>query len=241
MHRKAKELIRSFRESARANNATELLNRFDNELVIKAFEKVVDDPRQKPFVERLVPKVTVTVLKYAPLVKAGMGLSFWPFSSEPSDHDLGLKVVTAYATEALKYPEFKFSSVDEFITDATSKISDYLETVGSLVKANVASISQDDAVNSVIALADKSRGQASLSQIVMAAGGHGDTINYWQAVPEVAEETATDIVKETKEVLQDVGTGALATLKLTKYLPWVLGVGGLLYLFKSDLLKGLKK
>ena len=120
-------------------------------------------------------------------------------------------------------------------------ISDYLETVGSLVKANVASISQDDAVNSVIALADKSRGQASLSQIVMAAGGHGDTINYWQAVPEVVEETAKDVVKETKEVLQDVGTGALATLKLTKYLPWILGVGGLLYLFKSDLLKGLKK
>ena len=201
-----------------------------------AFEKVVEDPRQKIMVEKLVPKVTVVVVKYMTRLKdAKSGFGIWPFSSELSDHDLGLKIATAYADRALNYPDFDFSSADEFIEDAETKIPDYLETIGSLVKANVASISQSDAVNNVIKLADASKGHASLSQVVMAAGGHGDTINLWQAVPEVVTETTKEIVKQAGEVAQAVGTGTLATLKLTKYLPWILGIGGALYLFSGKI------
>mgnify|MGYP003347627316 CR=1 FL=1 len=186
MHRKAQALIQSFRENAQRSNARDLLESFNNEFIIKAFEKVVEDPRQKIMVEKLVPKVTVVVVKYMTRLKdAKSGFGIWPFSSELSAHDLGLKIATAYADRALNYPDFDFSSADEFIEDAETKIPDYLETIGSLVKANVASISQSDAVNNVIKLADASKGHASLSQVVMAAGGHGDTINLWQAVPEV--------------------------------------------------------
>lgn len=237
MHRKVKAFIDEFREKASEKNALVLLENFNNELIIRSFEKIIEDPRQKPLTEKLGPKVVVTVLNYmSRLPKNGMGL--WPFSSdEISDYDLGLKIAMAYGDEAGKYSESKYRSGDEFVEYAVSKIPDYLETIGSLVKANVASISQSDAIEGVIRLAKRSKGQASLPQVVTAAGGHGDTINLWQAVPEIATETAKDIVEETSEVVQAVGTGALATLKLTKYLPIILGIGGAIYFFGDKLFK----
>jgi hypothetical protein len=248
-------LISLVRSRAPRGNARDS---FESEPAIKAFLKIVNDPRQGVLMQKLAPLAASTATRYLTKIGSrGMGgragfarltaarrAAYTPMSGlfgSDSDHDVGLAVVTAYANQAMKYPQnFPYTSVDDFVAYATSKVSDYLETVGSLVKANSASISQSDAENSVIAAADSSQGTATLPQIVMAAGGHGASINYFQAVPEVATNIASDVATTAAVITQSVGAGALGTLKLARFLPLLLvGAGAAFILLKSGGLEGL--
>jgi hypothetical protein len=214
-----------------------LKDAFESEPAIKAFLKVVNDPRQKVLILKLAPIAASTAARYlTKLGSRGMGGLF----SSSTDHDVGLAVVTSYVNEAMKYPQnFTYTSVDDFVTYATSQVSDYLETIGSLVKMNSASISQSGAQAAVVKAADDSQGTATLPQIVMAAGGHGGTINYFQAVPEVATNIASDVATTAADITQSVGTGALGVLNMSRFLPLLLvGAGAVVILLKTGALEG---
>jgi hypothetical protein len=110
---------------------------------------------------------------------------------------------------------------------------DFPTMVGNLVRINSASTTLSDAGKRLRELANSSKGQASVSQIIGAAGGRGDTINWGRAIPEVTTQTAIDIAHETASIAQNVGTGVLDTLKLTKYLPIILLGAGAFYLYQN--------
>lgn len=150
-----------------------------------------------------------------------MGL--FDFFSSNSDKDVGTKVLKAYFDEASNFSDFTYGTYDAWLTYVNSKgIPDFDVFVGELVNGNKASISADDAANAVADLANRSGGMATTTQIVSAAGGKGDTINWSQAVPEVAYETGSQIADA-------VGKSSAGALFLIRNWPWLLGGMGALY------------
>lgn len=148
-----------------------------------------------------------------------------------SDEDVGTQLLSAYYNEAIKSPDFTYTTFDSWLTYLNSLVPDYASLIGGLVKGNSASTTIDQAQNRLMQLADASSGQASVSQITATAGGSGDTINYSAAIPEVALESATEAAQYAVQVAQDVGQGVSSTLSLVKYLPWILGGAAALYIF----------
>lgn len=149
------------------------------------------------------------------------------FSSTVSDKDAGTEVLKAYYDEASYFPEFTYGSYEAWLIWLNSMgIPNFDEFVGELVKANSASTTIAQAASRVADLANKSGGQATTSQIVSAAGGKGDTINWSQAIPEIGYVTGSQLV----ESAQNVGQGVLSTANLMRYMPWILGVGGTIYI-----------
>lgn len=152
-------------------------------------------------------------------------------SSAASDTDVGNQVLQAYFLEASKFPEFGFGDYDAWITSEQTKVSDIVELIGQLVKGNYASTTVDQAASRVQQLANSSGGQATPSDIIAAAGGKGDTINWSAAIPEVGAQTAKDTAAYVATTAQNIGQGVMATTSLVKYLPWILGIGAGLYIF----------
>jgi hypothetical protein len=96
---------------------------------------------------------------------------------------------------------------------------------------NSYSTSEGSAKSRLVDLARKSEGTASLSQIISAAGGAGDTINFYQAIPTITQETGAEFVQQGAQAFQNVGAGVLSGANLLKYLPWILGAGAVLYVY----------
>ncbi len=163
-----------------------------------------------------------------PRTKTISGL-FDIFSS--SGQSVGKSLLNAYVDEALKFSEFPHADYDAFITWANARVPDYETLIGDLVAANYASTSVDQAMDRLISLANQSHGAASISQIVAVAGGRGDTVNWAAGIPEISEGVARDAIAQATEIAQGVGQGVLSTAKLMKYLPWILGAAGAVYIF----------
>lgn len=165
----------------------------------------------------------------------GMGFSLfepssWFSSDESTNRELGLSLLRSYFDTAKTYPSFTFSSFDQFLSNAESKVENFATNVGELVKMNVYSTSESEARSRLSDLAKKSQGLASLSQIIAAAGGSGNTVNWSAVVPEVTAEASQGVLQAGSEFLQNTGAGVLSTLNLVKYLPWFVVGGGLIYL-----------
>lgn len=155
-----------------------------------------------------------------------MSMFDW-FSGEVSDKAAGTQVLQAFYNEASQFPEFTYGTYDAWLVWLNSKgVPDFDAFVGELVKSNVASTTIEQAASRVADLANKTGGLASNTQIVSAAGGKGDTINWSEAIPDIAYQSGVDALS----AVQNVGEGVLATLNVTKYLPWILGAGGAIYL-----------
>lgn len=149
------------------------------------------------------------------------------FGGGDSDKAVGEKILTAYFDEASKFPSFTHASLEAFLVWADSVIPDFAAFVGQLVKSNYASTTIDEAANRLVDLASQTSGTARLQDIVSAAGGQGNTVNWVGGIPEIAAASGSQIVS----AVQNVGTGVLSTANLMKYLPWILGAGAGLYIF----------
>lgn len=164
----------------------------------------------------------------------GMGWSLFEpsswFSSSSSDRELGLSLLRSYFNTSKAYSSFNYASFEDFLSWAESRVENFATNVGELVRMNVYSTSESEAENRLKDLANKSKGLASLSQIIAAAGGSGSTVNWSAVLPDVAAETGQGVITQASEVLQSAGTGVLGTLNLIKYLPWFVVGGGLIYL-----------
>lgn len=152
-------------------------------------------------------------------------MSFFDFFSD-SDEEVGNEVLKAYYDEAYKFSDFNHATYEAWVNWLNSKVPGFVADTGALVKMNSASTSVEDSQDRMIYLANKSGGKANVAAITMAAGGNGSTVNWSAAIPDVASETAKDILA----VVQTVGDGSLATVKLLKYMPWILGGAGALYI-----------
>lgn len=155
------------------------------------------------------------------------------FFSSSSDSDTGRTVLQAYFDEATKYPAFKFTDYDSWITWATTSLGgqNFQDLVGNLVNINYAATSVSDSADRVANLANQSGGTANLQSIVSAAGGNGNTVNWGAAIPEVTVNTLSDTAAYLTTAAGDIGTGVMGTLSLTKYLPWILGGAAVLYIY----------
>jgi hypothetical protein len=67
----------------------------------------------------------------------------------------------------------------------------------------------DQATNRMKDLGTISQGQASVSDLTMAAGGSGDTVNWTAAVSDVSAATASQIASGAMQVATDLKTGAV--------------------------------
>jgi hypothetical protein len=158
------------------------------------------------------------------------------FSSEESDASVGKRVLEGFFNEAANFSEFQFSSdFEAWLTYLKGKVSDIEELIGQLVKANYASTTIDQAIERVARLANTSSGLASIPDIVSAAGGRGDTVNWSAALPEIASESLSD----AGAAIQNVGHGVLGTINMTKYLPFILLGAGALYIYVNSKALGL--
>ena len=152
----------------------------------------------------------------------------WFSGSNPTA--TGEKLLKAYFFEAQKFPEFTHPSFEAYVTFLKSRVPDIVETIGELVESNYRSTTVEQAETRMRILANQSGGKATIPQLVQTAGGSGDTINWWAAIPEVAQDTAIqagsellESAQEFKEGAGDVWEGGVGTLKVMKYLPWILG------------------
>lgn len=150
------------------------------------------------------------------------------FSS--SDESVGNEVLSSYYNEAIKFEGFQYDSYETWVSWLNSRVPDFVSFVGELVKSTSASQSVGDAVERVALLANSSKGMATIPQITQTSGGRGDTVNWAQGIPDIVGETLYDAGEAVITTAQNVGEGALSTLKLTKYLPYILVGGAALYL-----------
>lgn len=145
-----------------------------------------------------------------------MSLGFFDwFGGGDSNYDVGKEVLMAYFDEASNFSEFTFSSFEAWESWLNSRVPDLVAFVGELVKSNVAATTVGQAADRVANLANQSAGQATIPEIIKAAGGSGDTVNWWAGVPEVA----SGIAEDTVEVFQEVGEGVIGSLK---YMPLII-------------------
>lgn len=211
---------------------------FLNELAIRVVTKAQNYQVQ---LRKLINEVSLTNAKIQNARTTGLGWSFTDlFSSGDAsgDRDSGLSLLRAYFNTAKLFSSFGYPSFDAFITYAESKVPNFATNVGELVRMNKYSTTESEAQNRLTDLANKSQGKASLSQIIGAAGGTGDTVNWTAVVPDVAVEVGQNVVTTGSEILQNVGTGVVSTLNLVKYLPWILGgVGIVAALYYANKLK----
>ncbi|NJM09359.1 MAG: hypothetical protein HC883_00205 [Bdellovibrionaceae bacterium] len=157
-------------------------------------------------------------------------MSLFDWFTGPSDASVGREVLGAYFDKAVIFPEFGYSDFDTWLVHLESKVPGYVELIGELVKSNSASTTVSQAAERVALLGNQSGGLATVSQITQAAGGRGDTINWMAAIPEIAQDTLSDVADTASELAQNVGQGVLGTANMIKYLPWILGGAGALYL-----------
>lgn len=148
-----------------------------------------------------------------------------------SNNDVGRKLLMAYYQEAKNYPAFNYPSFEAWSAYLISRVPDFVTFIGELVNMNYASTTVGDAESRLVQLANSSGGEATIPQITKAVGGTGDTINWGAAVEEVSVETIADAAEQLSEVAQNVGTGVLSTVKLVKYLPFILLAAGGIYIF----------
>lgn len=155
------------------------------------------------------------------------GMFDW-FTGGSSDEEVGLRLLEAYYDEAKNFPSFaQFANFDQWMNHVHSKVADLQTLLGELVNSNYASTSVDSAVSRVRDLAYKSEGTATLSKLVQAAGGSGDTINWSAMITEVGGDAISDLT----DAAQSVGEGVLGTFSAMKYLPWILAAGGALFIY----------
>jgi hypothetical protein len=151
---------------------------------------------------------------------------------QSDDRTVGLRVLTAYYNEASQYPStFPYTTFNDFL--AWAELGSALATdIGTLIRQTSSNFtnSESQATASVVALADQSQGQASQGNIMQAAGGQSN-INWSSAAPVLALDIASATGTQALSVAQNVGTGALGTLNLLKYLPWIVLGYGALYVF----------
>jgi hypothetical protein len=159
-------------------------------------------------------------------------VSLFDFFSGQTPEQTGRDVLLSYFNEAKNFPEFQYKSLDQWISWLNSKVPAFPIVIGDLVIGNYASTTKSQAQSRVAMLANKSGGKATIPQIVQAAGGSGEKVNYYAAVPEVAKASGKELVS----IAQDVGAGVVGTLRLAKYLPVILlGAGAIaIYAYASS-------
>lgn len=179
-------------------------------------------------------------------------LGLWPFDifsskdDSSGDRAAGERILKAYYEKAILYPtNFKFSTFKAFVDSLEGKIPGYTASVGELVRINWRSTDESSAIKRVIDLADRSKGSAHLSQIISTAG-MGKDVRWVAGTSQIAAETIKDAAQKGVETLSSVGTGLISTVKLTRYLPIIIGAGVLVavYAFSNSTSKkiiGLKK
>ena len=156
-----------------------------------------------------------------------MGLFDW-FTN--SDESVGKNMLEAYYDEASNFTAFTHGTFDAYLSWLNARVPDFPAFLGELVRLNYASTTEGDAIDRLVELANSSGGEATIPQITTAVGGRGDTVNWAAGVPEIAYETIEDASAQASEIAQNVGQGVLSTLNLTKYLPWILAGGAVLYI-----------
>jgi hypothetical protein len=202
-----------------------------NELVIRAKSKAIQYSKELDSVLKAFrdAKANAVLARNPSRGMLGFSLSdiFTSSDSPAGDRDSGLRILRAYFDTSRNYPTFIFADFNSFISSLEQKTGyDFPSHVGELVRMNYASTTESEAARRVSALADSTQGQASASQMIASAGGKGDTINLSAAIPEVASATGAELVSMT----QDIGAGLTGTIKALKYLPWILGVGAVIYI-----------
>lgn len=154
-------------------------------------------------------------------------MAFW---DKESPRDLGLRVLEAYYNDARGYGQFQFSTFGEFLAWA-ERATTLATDIGELIQNNSSTISEGEAVDAVRTLAHRSQGTASQGQIMQAAGSGYVSMNWTSAAPELAAEVGEGVLETGKEYAMAVGEGVGGTIKLVKYLPWIILGGSALYVF----------
>lgn len=214
----------------------EIKRDFENDRTINSFIKKARLSGREALASELAIRARIKVNEYMKRVQAatqiqqGRATQMGFFWNSKSDIEMGTDLLRAYYDTARNYVEFSFLSFEEFLNDADSKIGMFAELVGELVSGNKYSTSEGQAKKRLQDLAMKSKGQASYSQIVAAAGGSGSSVNWTGMAPDLLSEVGTNVVDYATDTLTDVGTGVKSTIRLVKYLPWILGGVAVIYI-----------
>ena len=245
-------LLTTSSEIVSFNNSMDVVNQIDSlsrrvfsDKTLTNFVKMANDPGMEALASELAirskskilgfKKEATELMSSASQLKnqritkhfTGMGFSLTDIFSSSSvldDRANGLILMQAFYDKAQSF-QIPYASFDAYLTDAEKKVPEFAANLGELVRINSLSTDMTSAVTRMQDLAVKSKGLASLSAQVMAAGGTGDTVNWSELLPSVAG----DVASTGLNVLENVGHGVLGTLNLVKYLPWILGGAAILY------------
>lgn len=228
-----------------ANKLAQIENEITSDGALKMYARAAKSSQNSLLLSQWKPQIEKRVSAY--LMKLNMLLQElpssmtrntmgWPFSDEElspeQKHDIGLQVLQSYYDEAQGLSEFKYGSFDEFVNYLESKVPGYVQNIGDLVVMNSASTTVDGAKSRVADLARQSHGAANVSAIVQAAGGTGDSINWYTAIPDIAVGTGKDLVAAAVKKAGSLTEGISGTFGLLKYMPVILLAGGALFLWK---------
>jgi hypothetical protein len=184
------------------------------------------------------------VLPQVPVpARRGMGGLFdWLSPSASSDPANGDLILKAYYDQASTYPGFQYSDYATFQAYFEGVDPGFTTDLGALVRMNYASTTVGQAQDREIALATASQGTANISDIIAAAGGKGDTINWAVAIPVITAESGATAaaavetaVTTAANVVTSAAEGAVSTANMLadilKYLPYVAVGGGVIFLW----------
>ncbi len=161
-------------------------------------------------------------------------MSLFDWSSD-TPFSIGEEILQAYYYEAVQFESFlqSFPSYEAFV-EWGERATTLRFDMGELVQNTSLTNSKESAISRVQDLARKSFGQAKQGDIIRAAGGSGNEINWFVFVPAVSQDVAEGVLKEGLDIAQSIGTGVTSSLKMLKYLPFILvGAGALWIGFNS--------
>ena len=237
--------------TARQNIAS-LKNKITSDKLLKNYTTLINQPEMEAVVSNLLPKVksrlmayNLALQEYENSYSSNVTMSgFWDLFStkdqaaiDQADHDTGVRLFTAYFDEASKYPAFssKYSSIDDYLSHLEK--GDAVTTAGSILRNSNLSTDENDSVARLIELANSHKGEALDSVVLQTIGGHYDTLKAGAFVSAAGGQLVEDIGAKAVEVAsgitditQNVGAGLLSTGKVLRYLPWVLGAAGIIYI-----------
>lgn len=127
-------------------------------------------------------------------------MSFLDLIIGQNDRTLGLDLLRTYHSEAKKYAGFKQPDFLLWISSIEAYDKGFVDSLGALVKSNYRSTTVEQAKSRLRSLAMQSKGMARNSDLIMAAGGKGDTVVWSAMIPEVVRETVVDVGSGLKSV-----------------------------------------
>lgn len=147
------------------------------------------------------------------------------FAPDPSDEPNGEKALQYFYNKATSYSGNDLPAFQDFLSGLSSKSPELISTIG--FTARTIGLTDSQVQTAMEQVADQGQGQVpqNFSVFFNALGQAGENPSFWSAIKFVSWNTAQTLIQDAQSAGSSIQQGVMSTISLSKYLPWMLGIG----------------